>query len=572
MIEKRWRLKPAPELAKVNHLAESLKINPANAFLLVQRGIENFEQSKAFFRPDINDLHDPYLLKDMDKAVARIEKAIANNEKIMIYGDYDVDGTTSVSMTYHFFKNYLTQNLIFYIPDRYKEGYGVQQPGIDHAQAEGVTLIICIDCGVKSVDLIAYAKSIGIDFIVCDHHLPGAILPPAVAVLDQKRPDCTYPFPELTGCGVAFKLITALAAKKGIDQQKVLEYLDLLACSIASDIVPIVGENRILVYYGLQTINNNPRVGIKALKESADYNKKYSITDVVFKIGPRINAAGRIAHAYDAVNILLNEDPDKSADFAKIINTHNTDRKSFDSNITAEAIAMIEENETEGVKHSTVLYREDWHKGVIGIVASRCIESYHRPTIIFTKTGDNVAAGSGRSVRGFDLHQALENCKQHLIQFGGHMYAAGMSIAIDKINDFRIAFENEVASTINPELLVPEIEIDMEINFEDIDQKFIRIMEQMAPFGPENMSPVFVAKGLICAEEPRILKESHLKLKLKQGENSKIIDAIGFGMVNDFFEKICENKPFDVCFSLEINEFRDTKTVQMMIKDMKFAS
>ncbi len=570
MAEKRWRFKTAPEQSLVKELAKSLNIEEANAFLLVQRGITNFEQSKTFFRPALDTLHNPYLLKDMDKAVARVLEAIAKNEKIMIYGDYDVDGTTSVSMTYHFFKNHLTQNLIFYIPDRYKEGYGVQKIGIDYAKTENVDLIICIDCGVKSVDLIGYAKEIGIDFIVCDHHLPGDVLPPAIAVLDQKRPDCPYPFKELTGCGVAFKLLTALAQKKDIDQSEVLKYLDLLTCSIASDIVPIVGENRVLAHHGLKIINNSPRVGIKALKEASGHKKEFTITDVVFGLGPRINAAGRIAHAYDAVNILLNEDPEKSADFAKIINDHNASRKGLDTNITQEALAQIYDTETSVPKYSTVLYQADWHKGVIGIVASRCIESYHRPTIVFTKTSDDLAAGSGRSVRGFDLHQALENCKEHLVQFGGHMYAAGMTIKIDKINDFRIAFENEVARTINKELLVPEIEIDMELNFNDISQKFIRIMEQMAPFGPENMSPVFVAKGLTCAQNPRILKESHLKLNLKQGESSQTIDAIGFGMVEPFYDKICENKPFNVCFSLEINEFRDNKTVQMMIKDIKF--
>lgn len=569
MVEKRWKLNPAPPANWVNALQETLKISEANAYLLAQRNISDFDQAKSFFRPDIGDLHDPYLLKDMDKAVSRILQALENGEKIMIYGDYDVDGTTSVSMAYHFFKNHLTENLIFYIPDRYKEGYGVQKIGIDYAHNEQISLIICIDCGVKSVDLIAYAKTLDIDFIVCDHHLPGNVLPPAVAVLDQKRSDCPYPFKELTGCGVAFKLITALATEKGIDQEVIFQYLDLVATSIACDIVPIVGENRILAYYGLKVINEKPRVGVQSLIAATGLKKNMTITDVVFGLGPRINAAGRIAHAYDAVNLLLNEDHEQTDAFAKIINDHNISRKGIDTNITAEALEMIAESETDQQKHSTVLFKNDWHKGVIGIVASRCIESYHRPTIIFCESAPGVAAGSARSVRGFDLHQALDNCKEQLIQFGGHMFAAGMSIEIDKIDDFRIAFEKEVAGSIEKELLQPEIQIDMELNFKDIDRKFISIMEQMEPFGPMNMSPVFVSRNVVCDNNPRILKEKHLKLKLKQGD-SQAYDAIGFGMVEDFYDKICENKPFDLCFSLEFNEFRGEKNIQIMIKDMQF--
>ena len=570
MSLKRWNLKTTPNSDAVLELSQSLAVSPSIAHLLVQRGITNFEQAKAFFRPNYDQLYDPYLMAGMHQAVARLVAAIDQQENILIYGDYDVDGTTSVSMMYHFLKNHSSAKVSFYIPDRYKEGYGVQKPGIDYALDNDISLIIALDCGVKSVELIGYAKQHGVDFIVCDHHRPGEVLPPAIAVLDPKRDDCPYPFKELTGCGVGFKFLTAYCLKIGLDTEVLLPYLDLVATSIACDIVPVVGENRTLAYFGLQHINQSPRTGVKALIESTGLRKIMNITDVVFGLGPRINAAGRISHAYDAVNLLLSDDEEQSFAFSKIINDHNISRKGLDSQITAEALEMIEADDRLVQACSTVLFKNDWHKGVIGIVASRCIEKYHRPTIILTEANGH-AAGSARSVPGFDVYEAIEACAEHLIQFGGHTFAAGMSLELHKVADFQAAFEKVVAERILPEQLIPVVEIDMELNLHDIDDKFVRIMNQMAPFGPQNMMPVFMAKGLKLKNEPRILKEKHLKLSVYQ-PGSKYFDAIGFGMVDDFYEKLTKATSFDLCFQVDFNEFRGEKTIQLMIKDIKVDS
>lgn len=568
MTEKRWQLKSKPETEIVEKLKTSLNIATPIATLLAMRGVATFDEAKTFFRPNLSQIHDPFLMKDMDLAVERLENAIAQNQKIMIYGDYDVDGTTSVSMLYHFLKTNVYTGVSFYIPDRYKEGYGVQKIGIDFAADNDIDLIICIDCGIKSVDLIAYAKSLGIDFIICDHHRPGDVLPPAVAILDPKRSDCNYPFDELTGCGVGFKFLSAFCQKNQIDFEILLPYLDLVATSIACDIVPVNGENRVLAYYGLQYINKSPRTGVKALIDATGLKKIMNITDVVFGLGPRINAAGRVSHAYDAVNLLLSDDEEESLAFSKIVNEHNISRKDLDSSITEEALQMIEEDEINGNKFSTVLFKKDWHKGVIGIVASRCIEKYHRPTIIFTETNGH-AAGSARSVPGFDVYDAIDACSKHLIQFGGHAFAAGLTIEIDKIPAFRAAFEKEVKKTIKEYQLKPIISIDIPLNFKEIDDKFVRILEQMAPFGPQNMTPVFMAKNVSIKGLPRILKEKHLKMTVFQ-ENSLPFDAIGFGMVDDYYENLKKVDQFNLCFQVEFNEFRGEKKIQLMIKDIKF--
>lgn len=568
MTEKRWLFQPIPKSNIVENLKNSINITAPIATLLAQRGVNNFDKAKAFFRPSLDQIHDPFLMKDMDLAVERLQKAIAEKQKIMIYGDYDVDGTTSVSMLYHFLKTHVYTGVSFYIPDRYKEGYGVQKIGIDFAADNDIDLIICIDCGIKSVDLITYAKTLGIDFIVCDHHRPGDILPPAVAVLDPKRSDCNYPFDELTGCGVGFKLLTAFCQKTNIEMALLMPYLDFVATSIACDIVPVNGENRVLANFGLQYINNNPRTGMKALIEATGLKKIMNITDVVFGLGPRINAAGRVSHAYDAVNLLLSDDEEESLAFSKIINAHNVSRKTLDANITVEALQMIENEEINGKKYSTVLFKSDWHKGVIGIVASRCIEKYHRPTIIFTETNGH-AAGSARSVPGFDVYEAIDACSEHLIQFGGHAFAAGLTIEIDKIPDFRAAFEEIVSKTILEEQLTPIIKVDIPLNFSEVDDKFLRILEQMAPFGPKNMTPVFVAENVKLKGEPRILKEKHLKMLVYQ-EGSPYFDAIGFGIVDDFYEKLKTDETFKLCYQLEFNEFRGEKKIQLMVKDIKF--
>jgi single-stranded-DNA-specific exonuclease len=568
MTEKRWVLKDMPEAQIVENLKISINVSSSIATLLAQRDIKTFDHAKSFFRPSLDQINDPFLMKDMDLAVERLEKAIAENQKIMIYGDYDVDGTTSVAMMYHFLKNNVYEGVSFYIPDRYKEGYGVQKIGIDFAADNDINLIICIDCGIKSVDLIAYAKSLGIDFIICDHHRPGDILPPAVAVLDPKRSDCNYPFDELTGCGVGYKFLSAYCQKNKIDQALLLPYLDLVATSIACDIVPVNGENRVLAYFGLQFINQSPRTGVKALINATGLKKIMNITDVVFGLGPRINAAGRVSHAYDAVNLLLSDDEEESLAFSKIVNEHNVNRKGLDANITIEALQMIENEENKGEKSSTVLFKSDWHKGVIGIVASRCIEQYYRPTIILTKTNGH-AAGSARSVPGFDVYDAIEECSEHLIQFGGHAFAAGLTMEIDKIDDFRAAFEKVVATRILPEQKLPVIIIDIPLNFNEIDDKFVRILEQMAPFGPKNMTPIFVVEKVKLKNEPRILKEKHLKMTVFQ-EGSQYFDAIGFGMVDDYYEKLKTVEHFSLCYQVEFNEFRGEKKIQLMVKDIKF--
>lgn len=561
----RWTYKPKPTPEKISTLVESLNISPMIAELLVSRGIETFEQARLFFRPTLADLHDPFLMKDMEKAVARIEQAILSGENIMVFGDYDVDGTTAVSLVASYLKT-IYPNVATYIPDRYLEGYGISFKGIDYADDNEISLIIALDCGIKSLDHVAYAKEKGIDFIICDHHRPGETIPDAVAVLDPKRVDCTYPYDELCGCGIGFKLIQALGTNRNQTIEDLEPYLDLVATAIAADIVPMTGENRILAKFGLQVINSNPRPGIQALIHQVK-KKELTITDVVFIIAPRINAAGRIKHGNHAVELLSEFNLEQAIAFAVEIEMYNSSRKELDKQITVEALRQIDSN-NEKECFSTVVYQEDWHKGVIGIVASRLIETYYRPTLVFTKSGDKLAA-SARSVYGFDVYNALEACSEHLEQFGGHMYAAGMTLSEEKYEKFKLAFENEVKNTISAEQREPRISIDMELNFEDIDEKTMRILKQFEPFGPQNMTPVFATKNVFDTGygKPMGLENEHLKLFVKQN-NSEGYAAIGFGL-GQKYDLISNRKPIEIAYSLSENEWNGKTTLQLNLKDLR---
>jgi single-stranded-DNA-specific exonuclease len=561
----RWKVKSKPDPQKVTELANALNVEDYVATLLVQRGIETFDAAKDFFRPSLDHLHDPYLMKDMDKAVARIELAIAKQEKILVFGDYDVDGTTAVSLVSSYLKSYYS-DVATYIPDRYDEGYGISFKGIDYADDNDFSLIIALDCGIKSIDHVAYAKERNIDFIICDHHRPGEFLPDAVAVLDPKRDDCNYPYDELCGCGIGFKLIQALGKNRNQNIEDLTEYLDLVATAIAADIVPMTGENRVLAYFGLQVINSNPRPGIKALTYQIK-KQVLDITDVVFIIAPRINAAGRIKHGNHAVELLSEFDFEQAQQFALEIEKNNTDRKELDKQITIEALSQIEQNNETG-GFTTVVYQENWHKGVIGIVASRLMETYYRPTLVFTKSGDKLAA-SARSVKGFDVYNALEACAEHLEQFGGHMYAAGLTLKEENYTAFKQAFEKVVSETIDPELLLPEISIDLEIDFPQITPKFLRIINQFEPFGPLNMTPIFMSKNINDTGFPKLMgaDQSHLKLFVKQN-NSQGIAAIGFGMGNKL-NLVANKKPFDAAYCIDENEWNGTVSIQLRLRDIK---
>ena len=559
----RWTIKPKPDSEKVNLLAQSLNVETFVASLLIQRGIETFDQAKQFFRPSLQDLHDPYLMKDMDKAVARIEKAIENNENILVFGDYDVDGTTAVSLVSSYLKTYYS-NVATYIPDRYEEGYGISFKGIDFADDNGFSLIVALDCGIKSIDHVAYANDRKIDFIICDHHRPGEILPNAIAVLDPKRNDCNYPYDELCGCGIGFKLIQALGKNRGQTIDDLVEYLDLVATAIGADIVPMTGENRILAHFGLLVINENPRPGIQALIAQSKV-KTFTITDVVFKIAPRINAAGRIKHGNEAVALLSEFNLEQATILSAEIETYNSDRKALDKQITIEALNQIENNK-EQYRFTNVVFQEDWHKGVIGIVASRLIETYYKPTLVFTKSGNKLAA-SARSVKGFDVYNALESCAEHLEQFGGHMYAAGMTLLPENYLKFKEVFEKVVKETILPEQLIPEIAVDAEIGFDDITPKLTRILKQFEPFGPLNMTPVFYTKNIKDTGygKPIGKENEHLKLFVKQN-NSDGIPAIGFSL-GDKLD--VTKKPFEAVYTISENEFNGKIDLQLMLKDVK---
>ncbi len=552
----------------MQQLQEALKINKVLCKILVQRGIDNYAKSKSYFRPQTGMLHDPYLMKDMGKAVERIKSAIDKKEKILVFGDYDVDGTTAVAVMYQFLcKIYNETFLEFYIPHRYREGYGVSKAGIDHAAESKCTLIISLDCGIKSAGLIGYAATLGIDFIVCDHHLPDKELPPAVAILNPKQEDCHYPFKELCGCGVGFKLITALAQQYSIPQEDYYCYLDLVATAIAADIVPIVDENRILAYYGLEQINRQPSPGIKALIHLGGIRNKLSISNVVFVIAPRVNAAGRMDDARKAVLMFIEKDYNRALELAEQLHSDNSDRKEADSTITEEALQEIRNNPYLQTSKSTVVYKEHWHKGVVGIVASRLIESYYRPTVVLTKSGQ-LAAGSARSVAGFNLYEAIHACREYLLGYGGHFAAAGLTLLPENIDAFRLKFEAVVSGTIDPRLLVPEIIIDSEITFNEIKQPFYDIIQQMEPFGPENMRPVFIAKNVCDTGYSKIVKEQHLRFVLKQ--NDTTFTGIGFNMA-DKFSLLETKKPLDIVFTIDENEWNGQTTLQLKMIDCKLS-
>ncbi|MEP2936492.1 MAG: single-stranded-DNA-specific exonuclease RecJ [Gilvibacter sp.] len=560
----RWNLRPIPPKEEVTQLANSLGIPTTIATLLAQRGIDSFEAAKAFYRPSLEQLHDPFLMKDMDLAVARIESAIAQNQNILVYGDYDVDGTSSVALMASYLQSYYA-NVGTYIPDRYNEGYGVSIAGIDYAADNDCTLIIALDCGVKAIKQIAYAKEKGIDFIVCDHHRPGAELPDAIAVLDPKRDDCDYPYKELCGCGVGFKLVQGLHQQRDKEFDELLPCLDLVATAIGADIVPITGENRILAYYGMQVINQLPRPGFQAILNSQK-KEAFTITDVVFIIAPRINAAGRMKHGLHAVNLLMEQNLENATAIAQEIETYNLTRREADMAITQEALAMIE-SDLEQDRFTTVVYDAEWHKGVIGIVASRLIETYYRPTIVFTKSGD-VLAASARSVRGFDVYQAIAACSEHLIQFGGHKYAAGLTIKPENYKSFKDAFEAEVKNTIKSSMRVPELQIDMQLDLNEINPKFYRLLRQFAPFGPGNMTPVFMTEGLKDTGWAKGVGENgaHLKLTVEQGGSEKI-NAIGFGL-GDRIAHI-KGTNFSAAFTVDENTWQGRTSLQLKIKDLK---
>ncbi|UKM65436.1 single-stranded-DNA-specific exonuclease RecJ [Flavobacteriaceae bacterium GSB9] len=562
----RWTIKPQPKPEKIKSLQKALDVDENIATLLLQRGIETFEEAKQFFRPKLKYLHDPFLMKDMDKAVARIEKAFANKENILVYGDYDVDGTTAVALMSTYLKT--KHNLVYtYIPNRYDEGYGISYKGINFALENDFSLIIALDCGIKSVEKVAHAKKLGIDFIICDHHRPGDEIPQAEAVLDPKREDCNYPYKELCGCGVGFKLIQALASKEGKTAADLTEYLDLVATAIGADIVPVDGENRVLAYFGLKVINSNPRPGIKAILDKVE-KTELTITDVVFIVAPRINAAGRMEHGNYAVSLLAEEEPKLAEKYAEDINNYNLERRETDKQITEEALQQIEElNEQNRI--TTVVYHPEWHKGVIGIVASRLTETYYRPTLVFTKSGNKLAA-SARSVRGFDVYNALEACKEHIEQFGGHKYAAGLTMEEKNYDAFKQAFEDVVSKTIDRCLLTPEINIDTRIDLGNITPKFYRILKQFAPYGPSNMTPVFMTDNLVDTGYGKCVgaDKTHLRLTATQPNSSSRFVCIGFSM-GDKFDTISNGKLFKAVYSIDENEWQGNVSLQLKLRDIK---
>ena len=567
-MKNRWVIKPDGEKGLVERLSNELGINTNIANMLVQRGITTFDGAKEFFRPSLENLHDPFLMKDMDKAIERLKSALENDEKILIYGDYDVDGTTSVALVYSFLRQ-LHKNVDFYVPDRYNEGYGISFNGVDYAAENGITLVIALDCGIKANEKIKYANEKKIDFIICDHHTPGEFIPEAFAVLDPKRKDCAYPYKELSGCGVGFKLLQALTISNELSYDELWKYLDLVAVSIASDIVRITGENRVLAHFGLKQLNEAPRMGLKALIDNSGLNtKEIGISDVVFKIGPQINAAGRIESGKSSVKLLIEEDADFAQQLSTKIKEHNETRKELDRNITEESLSMISSSKELQAKRSTVLFNENWHKGVIGIVASRLIENYYKPTIVLTES-KGLATGSARSVDGFDLYAAIDACSDLLESFGGHMHAAGLTMKIENIEKFAAKFEEYVTSTIEEEQLTPKISIDQKIKLSDITPKFYRILKQFAPFGPGNMSPLFVTEQVQNGGYSRLVgkTEEHIKFDVVDKENKRK-DGIGFFMP-DLFKIVESGDLFNICYSVEENDFNGKVTLQLRVRDLQ---
>lgn len=566
-MEKRWKIVEADK-EKTEALHQALSISLPICNILVQRGIDTFQKAKEYFRPQLSQLHDPFLMKDMGKAVERILSAIANHQKILVFGDYDVDGTTSVALMYRFLKTiYHEEKIDFYVPHRYREGYGVSRQGIDFAKKNGFDLIISLDCGIKSVDLIAYARSLSLDFIVCDHHLPDDELPPAIAILNPKQKDCNYPFKELCGCGVGFKLIMALSQRLGLHEDKYLCYLDLVVTAIGADIVPITGENRVLAFYGLQKLNSSPCAGIKALIELSKVEKKFSINNVVFIIAPRVNAAGRMDDASKAVKLFIEDDLDTAKKYAEMLHSDNTDRKDADSTITEEALSMIANSPEMLSRKSTVVFQAHWHKGVVGIVASRLIENYYRPTVVLT-LGESVVGGSARSVPGFNLYEAIHACREHLIGYGGHFAAAGMSMLPEKVLAFSQKFEEVVSSTIDPYLLVPELIINAEITFRNVNKKFFNIIHQMEPYGPENHRPVFITKNVMSTEWSKIVKEQHIRFVVRN--QGITLTGIGFNLAEKF-PLLQMNQPLDIAYTIDENEWNEETTLQLKVVDFRLS-
>ena len=568
MLETEWKYADLPDPAQVSDLCNQLGIKEDVAQLLINRGIGSFDEAKTFFRPSFEDLHDPFLMKGMDKAVSRLEEALGNGEKILVFGDYDVDGTTSVALVYSFLKDF--GQVDFYIPDRYKEGYGVSFAGIDFAKANGITLIIALDCGIRAVDKVAYANELNIDFIICDHHLPGIVLPAAYAILDPKQSDCNYPFKELCGCGVGFKLLQAFCKKNNEGFAKLTDKLDLVAIAIAADIVPITGENRILTTFGLQQINTNPSTGIRAMLEYTKINRELTITDVVFIIAPRINAAGRIASGKRAVELLISDNMDEALEFSAEISKYNTERRALDKSVTESALEILETDDFYINSRSTVVFNPDWHKGVVGIVASRLIEQHYKPTIVLTES-EGKATGSARSVHDFDVHAALTECEDLLEQFGGHKYAAGMSLSLENVNAFRQKFEDVVTARIEEHQLTPKLNIDLEIDLDRITPKFMSLLKQFAPFGPGNMNPVFVSRNLI-AEDCRTMgaDDAHLRFKPKQGGvYHSQLQSVAFKM-GKLYSDLAQGKTFDLAYTIEENHWNNKVYLQLNVKDIKF--
>lgn len=562
---KRWAIKECGDQDIVNNLSKELNINCILAGLLVQRGITTLAEAKHFFRPEISHLHDPFLMKDMDKAVKRISRAVTNKEKILVYGDYDVDGTTSVALVYSFLKSFY-DNVAFYIPDRYSEGYGISFTGIDWAKEHGYSLVISLDCGIKANDKIDYANSLHIDFIICDHHRPGDQLPDALAVLDPKRADCSYPFDELSGCGVGFKLVQAFAQRNSIPFIELHQYLDLVAVSIAADIVPVTGENRTLAFFGLQRLNKQPRPGFKAILELANVKRDLTISDIVFVIGPRINAAGRMENGGKAVELLIANNKEVAMNAGININVTNLERKTLDMSITEHALQIMKDEYSSVDLRSTVIYHPEWHKGVIGIVASRLTEKYYRPTIVLTQS-NGLATGSARSVKDFDIYNAIEACSDLLEQFGGHKFAAGLTLKPENVPAFQLRFEQIVAATIEDYMLTPEIEIDAVINLSDITPSFYAILKQMAPFGPGNMAPVFKSEAVSDSGYSRVVGTNHLKLNVLQGDCKLHIDAIAFQR-GEYYANISRGIPFDICYTIEENEWNGKVSLQLNVKEI----
>jgi len=568
-MQKSWRIKKPADINDLKHLSAALNVDMAIANLLIQRGIKTFSEARSFFRPKLTDLHDPFLMKDMDKAVARVKKAIDNDEKVMIYGDYDVDGTTSVALMYSFLKSRLT-NIEYYIPDRYMEGYGISRLSIDYASENKITLVIVLDCGIKAVDKIAYAKELGIDFIICDHHNPDDTIPNAVAVLDPKQTDCLYPFKELSGCGVGFKLIQAFCMNQGIPEEVAFELLDLVVVSIASDIVPLMGENRVLAYFGLQKLNSNPSTGLKTIIKYAGLVGEIKINDIVFKIGPRLNASGRIEHGKKSVAILLAEDAKELDDLGLEINSYNEIRKTLDRDITQEALEIIEKSQFYKGRVSTVIYNRDWHKGVVGIVASRLTEYYYRPTVVLTES-NGLATGSARSVGEFDLYEAIGACADLLESYGGHMYAAGLSMKLENVAEFSRRFEQVVRNSISEEQLKQTIEIDAKISLSDLSPKFLRLLNQFEPYGPHNMMPTFLTENVFDSGTSRLVGKNneHLKLDLMEANRSSaVFSGIAFSQ-SDHMEMIKKSEPFDICYTVTENEYRSKTYMQLNVRDIK---